>query len=157
VKALSPKGMHRVAVGDARSPGPRERADPGGVASRELLLSTDATLSGWLGARAIYAYPSGVARRYVQRSPQGRNAARQAWDGSSTAPLIFFPFVIYLVGGCLSHHHGFVGCLSDFFVIRVGQFDKDFPRLLRTDTADGFDGREQQVLGGCRSLTSETT
>ncbi len=50
----------------------RERADPEG-SHPESAHRDDATLSG-LGARAIDAYPSGVARRYVLWPFQGRNA-----------------------------------------------------------------------------------
>jgi hypothetical protein len=47
VKALSAKGMHRVAVGDVHGPGPRERADPGEGASRDLSPRRMQPFQGW--------------------------------------------------------------------------------------------------------------
>jgi len=81
---LSPKGMHKVAVGNAHGPCPRARADPERVAHRAC-TATHATLSG-LGWERLYTWSSGVARRYVLRSFQGHTTL-------PCATLASFPFI----------------------------------------------------------------
>ena len=66
---LSPKGMHKVAVGNAHGPCSRARADPERVAT-ERAQQRMQPFQGWAGS-GIYTWSSGVARRYVLRPFQG--------------------------------------------------------------------------------------
>src|SRR5215831_841453 len=74
--------MHRIAGGDAgQFPDPKALGRGGTGAERGPTLRwrpRSAQRGGCnpfrVGARAIHAYPSGVARRYVLRPFQGRNA-----------------------------------------------------------------------------------
>ena len=78
---LSPKGMHKVAVGNAHGPCPRARADPERVAHRAC-TATHATLSGLGWERYIYLV--------VGRCPTLRSAA---FSGPHHAPVRYACFL----------------------------------------------------------------
>jgi hypothetical protein len=75
--ALSPKGMHRVAVGNAHGPGTQRGPTLEGSHPESVCRGRCNPFR--VGARALYADPSGLARPYVLRPFQGRNAKLLAW------------------------------------------------------------------------------
>ena len=72
------------------------------------------------------AQDRGLGKMDFAKRPDGSGQRVSQLSHSPSSIPLFVVFIVFFAGHCLSHGDGFVGCLGDFFVARVGQVYQDF-------------------------------